>query len=111
MVFDEKVLYKDKSNGDLEGTVQEKSEFDSLDILRYTSQDQQHDMGIPIVTQDEVGSSTPPTMLRRSSRIVRALHRYSPSNYILLTDCEEPKKYKKNLARWEFEQVGVSYEK
>ena len=50
MVFDEKLLYKDKSSGDLEGIVQEKTEFVSLDILEYTLQDQQHDMGIPIVT-------------------------------------------------------------
>ena len=40
VVFDEKVLYKDKSSGDLEGTVQGKSEFVSLDILKYTPQDQ-----------------------------------------------------------------------
>ena len=50
MVFDEKVLYKDKSSGDLEGTVQEKFKFVSLDIPEYTLQDQQHDMGIPVVT-------------------------------------------------------------
>ena len=54
-------------------------------------------MGIPVVTQDEVGPSTPPTMLMRSSRTVRAPNRYSTSNYTLLTDCEEPKKYKKIL--------------
>ena len=72
IVFDEKVLYKEKSSGDLEGTVQGKYEFVSLDIPEYTPQDQQHDMGIPVVTQDEAGPSTPPTMLRRSSRIVRA---------------------------------------
>ena len=72
MIFDEKVLYKDKSSGDLEGTVQRKSEFVSLDIPEYTPQDQQYDMGIPIVTQDETGPSTPPTMLRRSSRTVKA---------------------------------------
>ena len=97
MVFDEKVLYKDKSSGDLEGTVQGKSEFVSLDIPEYTPQDQQHDMGIPVVTQDEAGPSTPPTMLRRSSKTVRAPDRYSPSNYILLTDCGELKKYKEIL--------------
>ena len=108
MVFDEKVLYKDKSSGDLEGTVQGKSEFVSLDILEYTPQDQQYDMRIPVITQDEAGPSTPPTMLRRSSRTVRAPDKYSSSNYILLMDCGE---VQRNLARWEFEQVGVSYEK
>ena len=106
VVFDEKVLYKDKFNGDLEGTVQEKFEFVNLDILKYTPQDQQYDMGIPVVTQDEAGPSTPPTMLRRSSKTVRAQDRYSPSNYILLTDCGELKKYKKilqdgNSSKWE----------
>ena len=106
MIFDEKMLYKDKSSGDLEGTVQRKSEFVSLDIPEYTPQDQQHDMRIPVVTQDEAGPSTPLTMLRRSFRTVRALDRYSPSNYILLTDCGELKKYKEilqngNLSKWE----------
>ena len=50
VIFDEKVLYKNKFNGDLEGIVQEKSEFVSLNIPEYTPQDQQHDMGIPVVT-------------------------------------------------------------
>ena len=36
VVFDEKVLYKYKSSGDLEGTVQENSKFVSLDIPKYT---------------------------------------------------------------------------
>ena len=106
VVFDEKVLYKDKSSGDLEGIVQGKSEFISLDILKYTPQDQQHNMGIPVVTPDEVGPSTPLTVLRRSSRTVSAPDKYSPSNYILLTDCGELKKYKEilqdgNLSKWE----------
>ena len=72
VVFDEKVLYKDKSSGVIKGKVQEKSEFVSLDILEYTPQDHQYDMGIPVATQDEAGPSTPPTMLRRSSRTVKA---------------------------------------
>ena len=97
MVFDEKMLYKDKFNGDLEGKVQGKSEIVNLDILEYTPQDQQFDMRIFIVTQDEIGPSTPHTMLRRSSRTVRAPDKYSPSNYILLTDCGEPKSYKEIL--------------
>ena len=94
MVFDEKVLYKDKSSGDLEGTIQENSEFINLDILEYTLQDQQPNMGIPIITQDETGPSTSPTMLRRSLRIVRVLDKYSPLNYILLTIMGKPKNYK-----------------
>ena len=36
VVFDKKMLYKDKFNGDLKGTIQEKSEFVSLDIPEYT---------------------------------------------------------------------------
>ena len=55
-------------------------------------------MGIPIVPQDGAGSSTPPTVLRRSTRSVRALNRYSPSlDYILLTDSGEPESYKEAL--------------
>ena len=76
MVFDEKVLYKDKFSGDLKGTVQGKFKFVSLDIPKYTPHDQQHDMGISVVTQDESRPSTPPTVLKRSFRIVRAPDKY-----------------------------------
>ena len=63
-------------------------------------------MKIPVVTQDEARPSSPPIVLRRSSRIVRALDKCSPSNYILLTDCGKPKRYKKilqdeNSSMWE----------
>ena len=63
-------------------------------------------MRIPVVTQDEAEPSTPPIVLRRSSKIVKTPNRYSPSNYILLTDCGEPKRYKKilpdgNSSKWE----------
>ena len=63
-------------------------------------------MGIPIVPQDEVRPSTPPTMLRRSSRTIKALNKYSLSNYILLTNRGEPKSYKeilqdRNSGKWE----------
>ena len=80
MIFDEKVLYKDKFSSDLEGTVQRKYEFVSLDILEYTPQDQQLDIGIFVVTKDETGPSTPPIVLRRSFRTVRAPDMYLPSN-------------------------------
>ena len=60
MVFDEKLLYKDKSSGDLKGTVLEKSEFVSLDIPKYTPQDQQLNMKILIVPQDKARPSTTP---------------------------------------------------
>ena len=60
MVFDEKVLYKDKFCGDLECTIPENFEFVNLDIPKYTPQDQRSDMRIPVITQDEAGSSTPP---------------------------------------------------
>ena len=91
------MLYKDISNGDLRGTVKEKSEFVSLNIFKYTSQDHQLDMGIHVAPQDKVGSSTSPIVLKRSSRIVRALDRYSPSNYILLTNRGETKSHKEIL--------------
>ena len=64
-------------------------------------------MGIPVVPQDGAKSSTPPTVLRRSTRSVRAPDRYSPSlDYILLTDSGEPESYKKalqdeNSSKWE----------
>ena len=50
VVFDEKVLYKDISSGDLKGTVKENSEFVNSDILEYTAQYQQLDIRIPVVT-------------------------------------------------------------
>ena len=69
--------------------------FDSLDISEVTPQDQHINMGIHVVPQDEIRPSTPPTVLHRSTRSVRAPDRYSPSlDYILLTDSGEPKSYK-----------------
>ena len=94
MVFDEKMLYKDKSNGELKGTIQENFEFVDLNILKYTPQDQQPNMGILVVTQDETGPSTTPTVLRKSFKTVKAYNMYSPSNYILLTNKGELKSYK-----------------
>ena len=63
-------------------------------------------MRIFVVTQDEAGPSTPPIVLRRSSKTAKAPDRYSPSNNILLTDYGEPKRYKKilqdeNSSKWE----------
>ena len=109
MVFHEIALYKDKSGGSTDATdIASKSpEFVSLDIPEVTPQDQPVDMGIPVVPQDGAGSSTPPTVLRRSTRSVRAPNWYSPSlDYILFTGCGEPKSYKKalqdeNSSKWE----------
>ena len=42
-------------------------------------------MGIFVVTQDETGSSTTPTVLKRYFKTVKAIDRYF-SNYLLLTD-------------------------
>ena len=39
VIFTKKVLYKDKSSGDLEGAVQENFEFVSLDIPKITPQE------------------------------------------------------------------------
>ena len=64
-------------------------------------------MGILVVPQDGAGSSTPPIVLCRSTRSVRAPDRYSPSlDYILLTDSGEPESYKEalqdeNSSKWE----------
>ena len=64
-------------------------------------------MGIPVVPQDGAGSSTPPIVLRRSTRFVRAPDFYSPSlDYILLTDSGESESYKEalqdeNSSKWE----------
>ena len=55
-------------------------------------------MGIHVVPQDGAGSNTPPVVLRKSTRSVRAPDRYSLSlDYILLTDSGEPLSYKEAL--------------
>ena len=64
-------------------------------------------MGIHVVSQDRAGSSTLPTVLRRSTRSIRAPDRYSPSlDYILLTDSAKLESYKEalqdeNSSKWE----------
>ena len=100
MVFHETTLYKDKYGGstDATDTTSKNPKFFSLNILEFTPQDQPIDMGIPFVPQDGAGSSTPPIVLHRSTRFVRAPDFYSPSlDYILLTDSGELGSYKEAL--------------
>ena len=109
VVFHEIALYKDKSGGSTDAIdIASKSpEFVSLDIPEITPQDQLVDMGISVVSQDGTKPSTPPIILRKSTRSVRATDRYSPSlDYILLIDSGEPESYKKalqneNSSKWE----------
>ena len=109
MVFHEITLYKGKSGDstDATDTVSKNLEFVSLDILEFTPQDQPIDMGIPVVPQDGARPSTPPTILCRSTRFVKAIDWYLPLlDYILLIDSVERKSYKKalqdeNLSKWE----------
>ena len=52
-------------------------------------------MRILLAPQDEIGSSTPHTVLMKSVRTVRALDRYSRLNYIFFTNGENLKAIEK----------------
>ena len=60
-----------------------------------------------ITTELEVNQRTPITELRRSSRVRKPVHKFSPSlNYILLTDRGEPECYEEAMevdasTKWE----------
>ena len=81
MVFHETTLYNEKSGGstDTTNTTFKNPEFVSLDIFEFTPHNQVVDMRILVVLEDGAGPSTPPTILHKSTRSIRAPDRYSPS--------------------------------
>ena len=100
VVFHKTTLYKEKSGDSIDATntASKNPKFVSLDILEFTPQDQTIDMRIPVVIEDGTGPSTSQSVLRRSTRFVGALNRYSSSlDYILLLDSGELESYKEAL--------------
>ena len=108
MIFNEQVIYKDRSIlvSDVTEIDQKKSKFVNLDEL---TEDTIQKMGEEDKenVNSQVDLSTPVAEVRRSSRNIRSPQRYSPTlNYLLLTDGGEPECYDETLqdensSKWE----------
>ena len=99
MIFNEQVMYKDRSTvvSDVIEIDQKKSEFVNLDELTKSTVQKRGEEDKENVNS-QVDQSTPVVEVRRSSRNIRPPHRYSPTlNYLLLTDDGEPECYDKAL--------------
>ncbi|RVW41057.1 Retrovirus-related Pol polyprotein from transposon TNT 1-94 [Vitis vinifera] len=102
------VMYKDRSTvvSDVTEIDQKKSEFVNLDELTESTVQKggEEDKGN---VNSQVDMSTPIAEVRRSSRNIRPLQRYSPVlNYLMLTDGGEPECYDgalqdENSSKWE----------
>ena len=99
MIFNEQVMYKDKSTivSDVTEIDQKKSEFVNLDELtKNTIQERGKEDKENVNSQ--VDLSTPVVEVRRSSRNIRPPQHYSlVLNYLLLTDGGEPECYDEAL--------------
>ena len=99
MIFNEQVMYKDKSTivADVTEIDQKKSEFVNLDkLIENTIQKRGEEEKENVNSQ--VDQSTPIAEVHRSSKIIRPPQRYSPTlNYLLLTDSGESECYNEAL--------------
>ena len=99
VIFNEQVMYKDKSTIVLDVTEidQKKSDFVNLDELTKSIVQKRGEEDKENVNS-QVDQSTLVAEVRRSSRNIRPPHHYSPTlNYLLLTDGGEPKCYDEAL--------------
>ena len=99
MIFNEQVMYKDRSTivPDVTKIDQKKSDFVNLDKLTKSTVQKRGEEDKENVNS-QVDQSTPVAEVRRSSRNIRPPHHYSPTlNYLLLTDGGEPKCYDEAL--------------
>ena len=101
MIFNEQVMYKDRSTVVLDvikiDQDQKKFEFVNLDELT-KSIVQKRDEEDKKNVDSQVDQSTPVAEVRRSSRTIRPPQRYSPAlSYLLLTDSGELKCYDEAL--------------
>ena len=99
VIFNEQVMYNDRSTvvSDVAEINQKKSEFVNLDKLTESTVQKMGEEDKENVNS-QVDQSTLVAKVRRSSRNIRPLHRYSPTlNYLLLTDGGEPEFYDEAL--------------
>ena len=99
MIFNEQVMYKDRSTivSDVTEIYQKKSEFVNLDELTERTVHKRGEEDKENVIS-HVDLSTLVAEVRRSSKNIRPRQRYSPVlNYLLLIDGGEPKCYDEAL--------------
>ena len=99
MIFNEKVMYKDRSTivSNVTEIDKKKSEFVNLDELTESIVQKRGEENKENVNS-QIDLSTPVAEVYRSSRNIRPPQRYSPVlNYLLLTDSGEPECYNEAL--------------
>ena len=99
MIFNEQVMYKDRSIvvSDVTEIDQKKSEFVNLDELTESTVQKMGEEDKENINS-QVNQSTFVAEVHRSSKNIRPQQGYSPTlNYLLLTDGGEPKCYDKAL--------------
>ena len=99
MIFNEQVMYKDRSTvvSDVTKIYQKKSEFVNLDELTESTIQKRGEEDKENV-DSQVDQSTHVAKVRRSSRTIRPPQHSSPAlNYLLLIDGGEPECYDKAL--------------
>ena len=99
MIFNEQVMYKDRSTivPDVTEIDQKKSEFVNFDELTESTVQKRGEEDKENVNS-QVDQSTPVVEVHRSSRNIRPPQSYSPTlNYLMLTDGGEPECYDKAL--------------
>ena len=119
MIFNEKVLYKDKSNveTDMADSDANPQRFEFIrieglpDVIEQNknqeSLQEDSSISVPTTTQADAEPSEPTVYVRRSSRTIKPPQRFTLLlNYILLTDGGEPLSYEESLqdgnsSKWE----------
>ena len=99
MIFNEQVMYNDRSTvvPNVTKIDKKKSEFVNLDKLTESTVQKRGEEDMENV-DSQVDQSTPVVEVRRSSRTIKHPQRYSLTlNYLLLTDGGEPECYDEAL--------------
>ena len=104
MTFDESVMYKDREQKVLEITKQVGVE---VELEKRNPRDVEADTQPTPTKESEVGQVTPEQVLRRSSRIMRAPDRYSPSLHYLLLIYEGDQSLLMRPYRWRTRSSGI----
>ena len=107
VTFDENVLYNDKEKINSDTTKQAGVELEWQENSRSNVTTEAQETPDPVAEEPDVEQVTPEQVLRRSSRTIRALDKYSPSlHYLLLPDEGELKFFDEALqvedsTKWE----------
>ncbi|WCJ44212.1 Retrovirus-related Pol polyprotein from transposon TNT 1-94 [Euphorbia peplus] len=104
VVFNEQMMYKDSLG--VSNTSDSEPEIVDLDITN-SGGSKKVAVEEPVEEEPQVTTTDPPATLRRSTRDKKAINRYSPGDYVLLTDSGEPESFQEasqvvDAEKWKF---------